>query len=80
MDRCPLGDGKRKVLSLPVRVEIDFRKYYRDAGPGILGKKLHPVGKKFFLDPAEIGKRESVEQGGAAEVRPEDMEGLGVDP
>jgi hypothetical protein len=38
------------------------------------------MGKKFFLILAEIGKRDSVRQGGAAEVRPEDLKGLGVDP
>jgi len=80
MDRCPLGDGKRKVLSLPVRVELDFGKCYGDSGSGVLGREPHPMGEKHVLDAAEIGKRESVGQSGPAEVRPEDMEELGVDP
>jgi hypothetical protein len=56
MDRCPLGDGKRKVLSLPIRVELDFGKYYGDSGPGVLGGEPHPMGKKSFFDLAEVGK------------------------
>jgi hypothetical protein len=80
MDRCPLGDGKRKVLRLPVRVELDFGKYHGDSGSGVLGREPHPMGKEVFLDLAEIGKRESVGQSGPAEVRPEDMEILRVDP
>jgi hypothetical protein len=80
MDRCPGGDGKRKVLSLPVRVELDFGKYYGDSGSGVLGREPHPMGKKYVLDPAEIGKGEPVGQSGPAEVGPEDMEELRVDP
>ena len=80
MNCCPLGDWEGKVLRIPVRVELDIRKYDRDAGPGILGRELHPMGKKLFLDPAEIGERDPVRQGRATQVRPEDMEGLGVDP
>jgi hypothetical protein len=38
------------------------------------------MGKRSFLDLAEIGKRDSVRQGGAVEVRPEDLKGLGMDP
>jgi hypothetical protein len=75
-----LGDGKRKVLSLPIRVELDFGKGYGDSGSGVLGREPHPMGEKSFLDLAEIGKRESVGQGGSVEVFPEDLEGLGMDP
>jgi hypothetical protein len=80
MHRCPLGEGKSEVLRFPVRVELDFGKYYGDSGPRVLGRELHPMGKRSFLDLAEIGKRGPVRQGGTVEVRPEDLIGLGVDP
>jgi hypothetical protein len=80
MHRCPLGKGKSEVLRFPVRVELDFGKYYGDSGPRVLGREPHPMGKRSFLDLAEIGKRDSVRQGGAMEVRPEDLKGLGMDP